>query len=273
MVIFKFTFFFCIFCLVYHFLTRKYLNPYKLYLIFGKKGSGKSTLLTKLAIQALKSGKTVYTTEYIPGTYQISIDDIGIYEFERNSVLLVDEVGMKWDNRKYKEFKDYHRDFFKLQRHYNLTVYLFSQTFDVDKKIRDLTDNMYLCKRVLRVFSVARKIDRTVVLNNSTAEAPSTIDENLTFVPFFLPGATRITFIPSWTKYFDSFTVPQLQHKYYQYIPLLECQKPRKERIKKLIGLSDAELQELETDVQQSFSDAEELTDSTDISSLFSNTH
>lgn len=232
MVIFKFTFFFCLFCLVYHLLTKKYLNLYKLYLIFGKKGSGKSTLLTKLAIQALRSGKTVYTTEYIPGTYQISIDDIGVYQFEPNSVLLVDEVGMKWDNRKYKEFKDYHRDFFKLQRHYNLTVYLFSQTFDVDKKIRDLTDNMFLCKRVLRVFSVARKIDRTVVLNNSTAEAPSTIDENLTFVPFFLPGATKITFIPHWTKFFDSFNVPELKYKYFEYIPKLDCQKTRKERKK-----------------------------------------
>lgn len=243
MILFKITFWFSLFILVYHFLTKKYLNPYKLYLIFGKKGSGKSTLLTKIAVQSLRKCKTVYTTEYIPGTYQISIDDIGVYNFKPNSVLLVDEVGMKWDNRKYKEFKDYHRDFFKLQRHYNLTVYLFSQTFDVDKKIRDLTDNMYLCKRMFRVFSVARKIDRTIVLNNSTAEAPSSIDENLTFVPFFLPGAMKITFIPKWTKYFDSFSVPQLKTKDYEYIRPLPCQLSRSER-KQL--LSDVEYEELD---------------------------
>lgn len=244
MFLFKFTFFFCLFCLIYHFLTKKYLNPYKLYLIFGKKGSGKSTLLTKIAVQSRKQGKTVYTTESIPDTFQISIDDIGIYEFERGSVLLVDEVGMKWDNRKYKEFKDFHRDFFKLQRHYNLTVYLFSQTFDVDKKIRDLTDNMYLCKRFLRVFSIARKIDRTVVLNNSTAEAPSTIDENLTFVPFFLPGAVKVTFIPKYTKYFDSFITPPLQVKQFAYVPPL--------LIKKDLRQAEFDYSELDYDIEQS---------------------
>ena len=39
---------------VYEFTTRKYLNPYKLYLVFGKKGSGKSTYLVKLAKKHLK---------------------------------------------------------------------------------------------------------------------------------------------------------------------------------------------------------------------------
>ena len=37
--------------IVLHKLTAKYLNPYKLTMIFGKKGSGKSTLLTKLALE------------------------------------------------------------------------------------------------------------------------------------------------------------------------------------------------------------------------------
>lgn len=257
MFLFKFAFALLIFGLIYHFCTKKYLNPYKLYLIFGKKGSGKSTLLTKLAVQARKAGKTVYTTEYIPDTYQISIDDIGIYDFEKGSVLLVDEVGMKWDNRKYKEFKDFHRDFFKLQRHYNLTVYLFSQTFDVDKKIRDLTDNMYLCKRFMRVFSIARKIDRTVVLNNSTAEAPSSIDENLTFVPIFLPGAVKVTYIPKYTKYFDSFNVPQLKYKMFEHVPALECQKPIKQRFKNWVELPDEELSDIENEVQHSFTASE----------------
>ncbi len=54
---------FCIFvvfpaCFIgYHLATRKYLNPYKLIFIFGKKGSGKSTLLTKYAwIMSVKVG-------------------------------------------------------------------------------------------------------------------------------------------------------------------------------------------------------------------------
>ena len=38
------------FLIVFHLFTKKYLNPYKLIFIFGKKGSGKSTLLTKYAL-------------------------------------------------------------------------------------------------------------------------------------------------------------------------------------------------------------------------------
>lgn len=37
------------FSLIFDLATRKYLNPYRLYLVFGKKGSGKSTYLVKVA--------------------------------------------------------------------------------------------------------------------------------------------------------------------------------------------------------------------------------
>lgn len=218
-----FLFFFLLFCLFFHFATKKYLNPYKLYLIFGKKGSGKSTLLTKIALQKLKQGKTVYTTERIPGTYQIDASkDIGEYEFKAGSVILIDEAGMIWDNRKFKNFTDSVRDWFKLHRHRHIEVYLFSQTFDLDIKIRLITDNMYLCRRVFRVFSVSRKIDMTIVLNNSTAEAPSSIAENLSFVPIWMPGAVKFTYIPKWTKFFDSFHAPELKFKDFEYIKPLE---------------------------------------------------
>ena len=34
--------------LTWHFLTKKYINPYKLYILFGPKGVGKSTKIKKL---------------------------------------------------------------------------------------------------------------------------------------------------------------------------------------------------------------------------------
>ena len=46
-----------VFIAIFCFVTRNYVNPYKLIFVFGKKGSGKSTLLTKLAIKySRKSG-------------------------------------------------------------------------------------------------------------------------------------------------------------------------------------------------------------------------
>lgn len=203
---------------VFHFLTRKYLNPYQLIMVFGKKGSGKSTLLTKRAIKYMKDGLTVYSTTFIEGAYKISHKDIGIYHFEPESVIFIDEVGMIWDNRKYKEFKDHQRDFFKLQRHYKLKVYLFSQTFDVDSKIRDLVDEMFLVEKKFRVFSYAKSIYKKITLTKSTPDSPSRIDENLEFSPLllFLFGSRRFTFIPKYIKHFNSFEAPPLKEKEFE---------------------------------------------------------
>lgn len=210
---------------IYHLLTRRYLNPYKLTMIFGKKGAGKTTLLTKLALKYQSLGVPVYSTERIPGCYLIAPEDIGYIELQPDSVLLIDEVGMIWDNRNFKNFKTEVRDWFKLQRHRRITVYMFSQTFDVDKKLRDLTDNMYLVENKFRVFSYAKKILKMTVLNKSTAESPSKIDEDLEFESILLApwGSRKFTFIPKYAKYFESFSCPELEKKE---LPLLPPRPP-----------------------------------------------
>lgn len=206
MILWYIFFFFIFFIFLFSFFTRKYLNPYKLIMIFGKKGCGKTTYLTKLAFLHYKSGWTVFSTSNIPYAHVISADMIGKYWFPENSVLLVDEVGMIWDNRKFKDFKDSTRDWFKYQRHNRVKVYLFSQSFDIDKKLRDLCDGMYLLTNFMRVFSYGRKISKNFVLNKSTADSPSNIAENLEFEPFifFFLGTRTLTFIPRWSKFFDS---------------------------------------------------------------------
>ena len=47
--VFLFAIFFFLVIFIFCKITQKYVNPYKLIFVFGKKGSGKSTLLTKLA--------------------------------------------------------------------------------------------------------------------------------------------------------------------------------------------------------------------------------
>lgn len=218
--IFKVFFILLFILLIYHLLTKRYINPYKLIMVFGKKGSGKSTLLVKTAYQYLAKGWTVYTTEPLPGCIKLDYTDIGYVHLERNSVLLVDEVGMIWDNRKFKTFSDQVRDWFKLQRHYGVRVYLFSQAFDVDKKIRDLVDEFYLCSCVGRVFSYAKRIRRKIVLTAPTAEAPSKIADQLVFdsilyAPF---GSRKFTFIPRWAKYFSSFAAADLPEQPFEIV-------------------------------------------------------
>lgn len=205
--VFRLFSFFLFVVLLWHFLTKKYLNPYKLIFIFGKKGSGKSTLLAKYAVRYRARGWHVFSTEPILGTVQISYEDIGHRNFPPRSLIIIDEVGMIWDNRNFKSFDSAVRDWFKLQRHDHLTVVMASQTFDVDKKIRDLCDEMYLVKPFLRVWTYGRRILRVPCLVEASGDGPSRIDENLKFdsLLFFWCGAVFFTFIPHWTQYFDSF--------------------------------------------------------------------
>lgn len=192
----------------FFYFTYRYRNPYKLIMVFGKKGSGKTTFLAKKSYQYLKKGRPVYTTEYIPGTIHFDVDKIGYITFPENAVLMIDEVGMIWDNRNFKTFKPEVRDYFKYQRHEKHTVYLFSQTFDVDVKLRNLTDAMYLCTCHFGWLSIARKIKRSIVLVQPMGDSESRIADNLEFEPWlwslFGAGTIIFTFIPRWTCLFNS---------------------------------------------------------------------
>lgn len=189
--------------------TIKMSNPYKLYMIFGKKGSGKSTYMSILAKKYRDKGWHVFSNTDIAFSTRIDIHELGHVVTPDHSVLLIDEVGMIWDNRNFKNFKEEVRDYFKLQRHYRTIVYLFSQTFDIDLKLRVLTDAMYLVSNPLPPISMLRKIKRTLCIVQPTPDAEGRIADSLEFVPIFLSlfGAQSIKLIwlPKWFKYFDSF--------------------------------------------------------------------
>lgn len=209
------------FLVVFHFSTRKYLNPYKLIFIFAKKGQGKSTLLTKMALHHLRRGWEVFSTEPIPGCHLISPEDIGYFEFPPHSLIVIDEIGMIWDNRNFKNFKPEVRDWFKLQRHRKCKVICASQSFDVDKKIRDLADDMFLLQKKFRVFSYGKRILKILDITEATGDSESRIVDNLKFdsILWFWAGSRTLTFIPAWTKYFNTFAAPELGHKDFPVIP------------------------------------------------------
>lgn len=195
----------------------KYRNPYKLYMVFGKKGSGKTTYMTKLALQYQKKGWAVFCDREIPGCYVFKTEDFGRFLFPPNSLVLIDEVGLVWDNRNFKSFPEHVKVYFKYQRQYQNVVYLFSQSFDVDKKIRDLTDHLYIVQNFFNCFSIARRVTKkiTVVHADKSAQGESKIVDDYNIDPlwqcFF--GSVVITYIPHWAKYFKSFNPPELPSK------------------------------------------------------------
>lgn len=203
-------------CLIHPWIFKKYKNPYKLYMIFGKKGSGKSSYLCKLAKQYQKRGYYVYTNMpdcVIPNIRIIDPDDLGDFIPEEKSVILLDECGMLYDNRQYKSFKNSVRDFFVLQRHYKCIVYLCSQSYNVDKKLRDLCDEMYLIQNIGIVYGLVRPIRKTITLTEATSEGESRIAENL---KFRFITSWKLFYIPKQVKNFQSYIAPEkpaLQYK------------------------------------------------------------
>lgn len=201
----KFIFWFFILSFVYFYIVSLYYNnPYRLIMLFGKKGSGKNTLLTKLSIKYNRMGYHVYSDSEIFNTYKLDTNWIGFYDFPEKSVLLIEEAGIVWDNRDFKTFSKEVRNFFKLQRHKKVIVYLASQAFDVDKKLRDLTDEMYLLVNYMGIFSVAKRINKSIAIHNASDNnnGESFLTETYSFD---FPWRWKFTYIPRWVKFFNSF--------------------------------------------------------------------
>lgn len=222
---------FPLFFLLFHKSTCKFLNPYKLIFVFGKKGSGKSTLLQKLSFQYACKGWNVYSTEVSDIGQNVlikqkkhrrktdedeqpfhtirKIDPKKIYEYQfpPKTCIFIDEVSLIWDNRNFKNMDPKVVAWFRYQRHYKCRVYLFSQSFDIDKKLRDLCDEMYIVNKFARILVRAKRIIRKPIVVHPSPEAPARIDEDLVVDgPLMAIFGGRIyASIPHWSKTYDSF--------------------------------------------------------------------
>lgn len=208
--------FFISFCLY----ARRYNNPYKLIFIFGKKGAGKSMYMCRCMLKDLKKGWTVYTDIQdinIPGV-RIIKDSHELAKFRpcENSALYLDEVGISFDNRSFKTFDAGLRDFFKLQRKYRCKVIMNSQSFDIDKKIRDVTDSMILMQNIMNCIAICRPIRRSITLTEPSADSESRIADRLRFTGIF---SWKIFWMPKYHKFFNSFDAPYREELKYIVVP------------------------------------------------------
>lgn len=196
----------CIGVLVY--ISRKYDNPYKTTFIFGKKGAGKSLLLVYYMLKYQKRGWTIYTDMKdirIPGVRIIDCLDLKKFRPCEGSAIFLDEVGISMDNREHKTFPPGLRDFFKYARKMKCAVFMNSQAFDVDKKVRDTTDRMILQVSILNCIALSRPIRRTITLTEPTAEAESRIADKLSFCGLL---SWKFLWMPKYFKYFNSQEMP-----------------------------------------------------------------
>lgn len=207
--------------LYFVYLSQKFTNPYRLYMLFGKKGSGKTTFITKMALRYIKQGRPVFSTVPVPGAYGFDPQKLGKLNFPPESVIFFDEAGILFDNRQFKTFSADKTEYLKLMRHYRVTIYMFSQAFDIDKKIRDLCDYCYLVTNFCNIWSIARKINRRIaIVHADSGTGESHLADDMDFTPWFtIPfGGAIITFIPAWSKYFNSFECKPLPlNEFFEY--------------------------------------------------------
>ncbi len=103
--------------------------------------------------------------------------------------VIIDEAGIEYNNRDFKDFSKKSLYFYKYHRHYQLAIDVFSQGFDdMDKKIRTLAQKLYVVKKgLLPWFIHRRQIKKRVGINDMSKEI---IDEY-----YFVPWSTKNHFL------------------------------------------------------------------------------
>ena len=200
--------FIAVFFTLFVIFSKKYKNPYKLIYLLGAKGAGKSTYMIREMIKHLKAGHEVYTDMpgvEIPGVRFTSISEIAKTPPPPDSAVFLDEVGLSVDCRSFKSFPPELRDYAALQRHYKNYVYLNSQSFDCDKKLRDRCDKFYFLQKFAIFWTIIRPIHQVIKANDD----PHCENPCVSTYKFGSLFSIRFVFIPAWSGMFDSFYCPR----------------------------------------------------------------
>lgn len=224
----------CIFLYPFRPLPRKQRHVLDVY--FGVPGSGKTTFAAWLTKQCLREswvvrlckrwpekklckrileGKhfrralDVYSNVPITGAYKLDVkEDIGRHMLVGGKII-IDEAGIEYNNRDFKNFPPAAIYFYKYHRHYQTSIDVFSQSYDdMDITLRRLAQHFYVVRRSLVPFCVTcRLIRRKIGVDDQTHQ----------IVDLYAMGTplldTRRIFCPSVWKMFNSYSRKELPAK------------------------------------------------------------
>jgi len=175
----------------------------------GLPGAGKSTMASVLAMKHIKAGYKVYSNFPIHGTFKLDVKiDIMRYNLE-NALIIIDEAGIEHDNRDWQKFTKEYTEFYKTHRHYKLRVVLFTQYWDdVDKKIRNLTNKIYVVRKSLIPYCIKCKEIKPFLGISEEKQIVMQYD----FKPIYMLG-TKLYFVYFARKMFDSWSHRELPEK------------------------------------------------------------
>lgn len=194
---------------------------------FGLPGVGKTSFLAKIAHKEnrrIHRGKSKYkrvlTNFYCRDCYRLDFKQLGTYDIS-DSLILIDEITLEADSRDYKNFSHNLKEFFILHRHYGNDVIYFTQQYDgVDKKIRDLTFDLWYVKKIAW-FTIATRIYRTIDINENKEivqgyKFPGLFENILSVIFPWIIRIRKICFRPRYYKYFDSWDKVELPKREFE---------------------------------------------------------
>lgn len=192
-----------------------------IYGFIGKPRSGKTTFIANIVRMNERHKKLnellrfdlfhtydkIYSTDYIRGTIKIDPYDIGKFKPEEGSCFLIPEAGVWFNNRLYKLVPKHCQDFFAMHGHYACDIYWDSQTVNVDKRLRNNCQSLYLVNRIA-CFSRCVRVVYYITVDNNThdlVEGYKIPGLFMKIIDFFW-GHYKILYRPLVYDYFDSFS-------------------------------------------------------------------
>lgn len=178
-------------------------------LYIGLPRSGKTTFIAYLTHLCNVTGYKCFCNIPVQGAYPFTKDDLGKYDMS-NSLILLDEAGIIYDNRNFeKAFTEESLTFLKLIGHYHSNICLFSQSMDIDVKWVRMSKDIYFLRRGLIghksfIYKVHRKLD----VNPDTHKIEDFYDKPTGLIALLTRKKFRRK---KYYHMFDSYSAPKLK--------------------------------------------------------------
>lgn len=146
------------------------------------------------------------TDETFPYCDHITYDDLGKWNVPDNSLIVLEECGLGFNNRKWKSFSDDALRLVALIGHKKSDIVWSSQTADVDLALRVRTHNLFLISRSFSHFSYVEPIEYDFDVADGSLQCLYTKSQGFARIRDFFTRRARLFWRKPYYHLFDSYS-------------------------------------------------------------------